>query len=80
MQVIKNYYLRQNAEVGPDRLVEFDTERIHLDIPKKGIATEDDIWKIIPLVFPPQVINVTSTTRIIDHNTVTINVNPILYR
>ena len=55
MQVIKSYYLRQNAEVGPDRLVEFDAERIHLDVPKKGIATEDDIWKIIPLVFPPQV-------------------------
>ena len=54
-QVIKRYYLQQNAEVGPDKPVEFDSESIHLDIPMKGIATEDDMWKIFPLTFPPEV-------------------------
>ena len=56
LQVIKSHYLQQNAEIGPDKPIEFNSESIRLDIPKKGIATEDDMWKIFPLVFPPQVI------------------------
>ncbi len=54
-QIINNHYLQQNAEVGPDSLVEFDSEIIHLDIPKEGIITEDGMWKIFPMVFPPKV-------------------------
>ena len=53
--MIENYYRQKKAEIGPDKPVEFDSESIHLDIPKEGIATEDKMWKIIPLVFPPQV-------------------------
>ena len=53
--MIRRYYLQQNAEVGPDKPVEFDSESIHLDIPMKGITTEDDMWKIFPLTFPPEV-------------------------
>ena len=53
--MIRRYYLQQNAEVGPDKAVEFDSESIHLDIPMKGITTEDDVWKIFPLTFPPEV-------------------------
>ena len=55
LQIIKQHYIQQNAEVGPDMLIEFDSERVSLDIPTGGIATEDDTWKIIPLVFPPVV-------------------------
>ena len=55
LQIIKRYYLQQNAEVGPDKHVEFDSESVCLDIPKKGIVTEDNMWKIFPLVFPPEV-------------------------
>ena len=35
-------------------LIEFDSERVSLDIPTTGITTEGDTWKIIPL-FPPEV-------------------------
>ena len=56
LQVIKRYYLQQNAEAGPDKHVEFDSESVCLEIPKKGIVTEDGIWNIFPLVFPPEVI------------------------
>jgi hypothetical protein len=56
LQIIKQHYIQQNAEVGPDMLVEFDLDSICLDIPNiDGITTKDDIWKIIPLVFPPEV-------------------------
>ena len=54
-QIIKKFYLQKNAEVGPDRLVEFDSESIHLDIPKEGITTEDNMWTIYALAFPPEV-------------------------
>ena len=67
LQIIKQHYIQQNAEVGPDKCVEFDSESVCLDIPKKGITTEDDIWKIIPLIFPPQV-----KFNVIDSHAVTI--------
>lgn len=44
-----------NADIGPDKLVEFETENIHLDIPRKGTVTEDGMWKILPLIFPLEV-------------------------
>ena len=55
MQVIDEHYRQKKAEIGPDKPVEFDSESIHLNIPKEGITTEDKMWKIIPLVHPPQV-------------------------
>ena len=54
--MIKEHYLQQNAEIGPDKLVEFEAESIQLNIPKEGIATTDHMWKIFPLVYPPEVI------------------------
>ena len=53
--MIEEHYRQKKAEIGPDKPVEFDSESINLNIPKEGITTEDKMWKIIPLVHPPQV-------------------------
>lgn len=68
LQIIKDYYLQLNAEVGPDKPVEFDdSESIQLEIPKEGIATENGLWKIFPLVFPPQVKHIIPGCTIIEY-------------
>ena len=53
--MIRRHYQQQNAEPGPDKLIDFECESISLDIPKEGITTMDEIWKIFPLTYPPEV-------------------------
>ena len=55
MQVISEYYRRKGAEGGPDKLIEFKSEKVTLDIQKDGITTKDNTWKLFPLTYPPEV-------------------------
>lgn len=52
---MEKYYAQRGAEIGHDMLIEFESESINLRIDKKGVITEDHVWKIIPLTYPPKV-------------------------
>ena len=48
---MKKDYKKSKAVAGPDQLVEFVSDEIKLDIPKKGITLEGG-WKITPQIAP----------------------------
>ena len=41
-----------NALEGVNQPVEFESDHIRLDIPREGVTTSDQVWKIQPLVHP----------------------------
>ena len=49
--MIKNNYVSKSAIEGPDQEVEFEMDRITLDVPVRGITVEEG-WAIKPLVHP----------------------------
>ena len=50
------YYTQRGADTGPNMYIEFESDSIHLEIPKLGVFTEDHLWRIVPLSYPPKVI------------------------
>ena len=52
IQVVNEYYRREGTEPAVDQQVEFESDHISLDIPMKGVLTENKGWKILPLTRP----------------------------
>ena len=53
---MEEYYTERGAELDHDMLIEFESESINLRIDKEGVITKDQVWKIIPLTYPPKVV------------------------
>ena len=51
IQVVKRDYNKDNASLGARQLVEFESNKITLNIPQEGI-TLDEGWKIMPQIAP----------------------------
>ena len=49
--VEKNYRLKEHAISGPDQLIEFEADRIRLDVPDEGTVLNEG-WKFTPLFTP----------------------------
>ena len=52
LQIIGEYYKEKNALEGINQPVEFESDSICLDIPRRGVTTSDKVWKIQPLGHP----------------------------
>ena len=51
MKVVKRVYKKKRAQPGPEQVVEFESDRISLDIPIAGTGDHSG-WEIIPLTRP----------------------------
>ena len=49
MQAINEQYLKRGFEFTTDQEIEFESDRITLDIPLNGLVTMNKGWKIVPL-------------------------------
>ena len=49
--VEKNYRQKERAISGPDQLIDFEADRIRLDIPEEGAILKEG-WKLTPLFTP----------------------------
>ncbi len=54
VQRVSEEYSSKKAILGVDQIVEFEEDRITLDIPRDGAAVMEG-WKITPMIFPPMV-------------------------
>lgn len=52
VQVVEeNYRQQRQVHTGPDQPLEFESDKIELDIPREGITLQEG-WKITPLIAP----------------------------
>ena len=49
---MNDHYSKKGSESAADQQIEFESDRITLDIPITGVITENKGWKIIPLFSP----------------------------
>ena len=50
--MLNEYYQSKGSESAAGQQIEFEADRISLDIPMTGVVTQNRGWKIIPIFRP----------------------------
>ena len=51
LQVVQQEYTTRGATIGPDLLIEFESDHLSLELPSEGVTLEGG-WKLFPLFNP----------------------------